>query len=100
MKKTLLSLLLTGIIAVSSSIAVNAAGVTFTKPTVTVNTSQEENAVQKAKSDIEKAKTDAQAKQAQKEKEAKAKQAERQQSANQVKQNAKNTADSFKNLLK
>ena len=100
MRKILLSLLLTGIVAFSCASATKAADITFTKPTIKVNTSQEQNAIQKAKADAEKAKADAKAKQEAREKAAKAKQAEREKAANDVKQNAKQTADSFKNLLK
>ncbi len=118
MKKTFLTLFLTGFITVSCNIAANAADITFTKPTLKLDTSKEQNALEKAKSDvkakqaenekalkakqaeIEKAKADAKAKQAQREKEAKEKQAAREKAANQVKQDAKNTVDGVKNLFK
>ncbi|MBQ4124280.1 hypothetical protein IJD44_11260 [bacterium] len=111
MKKTLLTLLLTGIITVSYCATAQAADITFTKPTIKFNTTKEEAQIQKAKSDIEKAKADAKAQQEKREKEIKAKQeqnkkaaeakkAEKEKAYNNVKQNAKDTADSFKNLFK
>ena len=63
MRKILLSLLLTGIVAFSCASATKAADITFTKPTIKVNTSQEQNAIQKAKADAEKAKAEKEKKQ-------------------------------------
>lgn len=100
MKKILLSLSLLTVFVMSISSIATAADITFTKPTIKVNTTQEQNAIQKAKDDAAKAKAEAKAKQEAREKAAKEKQAQREKAANDVKQNAKQTAESFKNLLK
>ena len=78
MKKTILTGLLIGFISFAYSSFANAATVTFTKPTVQVNTSQEESALSKKMQEIEKKQAEAKAKQEQRQAEAKAKQEQRQ----------------------
>ncbi len=67
MKKVIITALFLGMVGFYCGISANAATVTFTKPTINVDTNQEESALSKkinqTKSDIEKAKADSQAKQ-------------------------------------
>lgn len=59
MKKALLTLALTGIITLSYSGVANALDLNITKPTVTVDTKNEESALSKKMQEWEKAKNDA-----------------------------------------
>ena len=100
MKKIILNSLLLGIIVLSYNMAVNAATVTFTKPTIKVETKQEESElskkINKTKTDIEKAKADAQAQQ-----EANKKAAEERKKAAEAKQKQRQDAiNSFKDSFK
>lgn len=69
MKKTLLTLALTGIITLSYSGMANALDLNITKPTVKLNTQKEEAALNNKIKEMEKAQADAKAKQAAKQKE-------------------------------
>lgn len=100
MSKKLLTILLAGIVTISYACVGKAATVTFTKPTIKVETKQEESElskkINKTKSDIEKAKSDAKAQQEankkaaeERKKEAEARQKQRQDAINSFK-------DSFK----
>lgn len=111
MKKSLLTALLIGVLSVSYCMAANAASVTLTKPTVQVNTSNEESAltskINKVKSDVDNAKAEqekkqaeAKAKQEQREKEAKAKQEQRKTAVQNLKNDTNNSLNNFKNSLK
>lgn len=89
MKKTLIIAAIAGIVSLTNIISVSAATVTVTKPTIKVETKQEESAVSKKLKEIETAKKDAQEKQIQREKEQKAKQ-----------EQAKKDIEKFKNDAK
>ena len=88
MKKSLLTIVLAGFITLSFAAIANSATITVQKPSIKVNTTQEEDAynklkndvkrdVEKTKSDIKKAQNDAKEKQAQQKKEARAKKEQR-----------------------
>lgn len=89
MKKTILTLALTGIISLAYCGVANALDFSVTKPTVTVNTSKEESALSKKMKEIEKAQADAKAKQAAKQKENEAKKAELQKKVEKAKSDVK-----------
>ena len=118
MRKLLLALSLAGIIGLSYCTVANAASFTITKPSIQVNTDQEESAISKKMKEIEQAKKDAEARQAQREKAAKAKQeafknnieqmkkdaeeqqAQREKAAKAKQQQRKDAINSFKNSFK
>lgn len=74
MKKVLLSVILCGFFCLGFNTIANAATVTVTKPTIKVNTSQEETTVSKKLKEIENKQAAAEQQRAKKQAEAKAKQ--------------------------
>lgn len=74
MKKILLSVILCGVFGFGFNTIANAATVTVTKPTIKVNTSQEETVVSKKLKEIENKQAAAEKQRAKKQAEAKAKQ--------------------------
>lgn len=99
MKKTILTLALTGIITLSYCGVANALDFSVSKPTVTVNTNKEESALSKKMKEIEQAKADAKAKQAAKQKENEAKKAELQKKVEKAKSDVKAQSDANKKAL-
>ncbi len=89
MKKLALALSLIGIIGLSYCTVAHAASITVTKPSIQLNTDNEESAVSKKIKEVEQSKNELKAKQAQKEKEAKEKRQQR-----------KDAIDSFKDSFK
>lgn len=100
MKKVIITALFLGIVGFYINTAANAATVTFTKPTINVDTNKEESALSKkinqTKEDIEKAKAESAAKQ-----EARKKAAEERKKAAEAKQKQRQDAiNSFKDSFK
>ncbi len=100
MKKTILTGLLIGFISFAYSSFANAATVTFTKPTLKVNTNQEESAISKKMKEIEQKQTEAKARQEQRQAEIKAKQEQRQAEAKAKQEQRQNAIKSFKDSFK
>lgn len=100
MRKAILTGLLMGFISFAYGSFANAATVTFTKPTVQVNTSQEESALSKKMQEIEKKQAEAKAKQEQRQAEIKAKQEQRQAEAKAKQEQRQNAIKSFKDSFK
>lgn len=96
MKKTLLTISLAIVTAMAFCHVANAATVTYTKPSVTVNTSQEESVVSKKLKEIENKKAEAKAKKEANKKEAEEKKAAVKSDIEKAKKDVKSKVDTAK----